>query len=428
MKFSIQSMRLYASRIKSKISHFSRRKIIKTVYFWLKRKLHKKIHLLFICHRPAVWGSLKTVFEAAIRDERFDVTILAIPNKKQLPKLDLNHEIYESEGAESFFENYPCQVINGFDKIRGKWVDPKALKPDYVFFQQPYNICRPRLYHSSRIADYAHIAYIHYAANFIADGIFEESHPRDFMKDISLLFPTSRYDEKIIKPYLRQIGSKAKLYYCGFPRYDEVQKYRGKESEIWSFPRSTMRKRIIWTPRWNTREGNCSFFDYKDFLIQYCELNSDVDLVFRPHPQAFLEWNATNELPEDEAEKYKKRFADCPNANIDMTGEYLSTFYSADIMITDISSIVAEFFLTGSPIIYCHKKDCFNDFSRVLSKGFYWVHNWNEMTRTLDFLKQGIDPLKETRQKIIQSEFSVGENAGIKIKNIIKQHFEGLRS
>lgn len=423
----MKGIRPFASKVKNAIQHFFCRRIIKPVRFWLKRKLHRKIDLLFICHRPAVWGSLKTVFEAAIRDERFDVTILTIPNKKQLPQSGLDHEVYESEGAESFFENYPCRVINGFDKTRGKWIDPKSLKPDYVFFQQPYNICRHRLYQSGRIADFAHIAYIHYAANFIADGIFEASHPRDFMRDISLLFPTSRYDEKIIGPYLRQIGSRAKLYYCGFPRYDEVQKYRGKESDVWSFPRSAARKRVIWTPRWSTREGNGSFFDYKDFLIQYCELNSDVDFVFRPHPQAFLEWNATGELPEEEAEKYKKRFADCPNAEIDMSGEYLSTFYSADIMITDVSSIVAEFFLTGKPIIYCHKKDCFNDFSRALSKGFYWVHNWPELKQTLDLLKKGSDPLKDVREEIIRSEFTVGENAGEKIKDILKQHFEGLR-
>ena len=91
-------------------------------------------------------------------------------------------------------------------------------------------------------------------------------------------------------------------------------------------------------------------------------------------------------------------------------------------MITDISSIVAEYFLTGKPIIYCHKKDCFNDFSRKLSEGFYWVRNWQELERTLQMLKSGDDPLKAKRQELIKSEFQISTaGAGNTIAALIKK-------
>src|SRR5574344_1704294 len=57
-----------------------------------------KINILFVCHRPAIWNYLKSLFLACNNDKTFNVTIVAIPNKKQLPDLGLSHEIYESEG------------------------------------------------------------------------------------------------------------------------------------------------------------------------------------------------------------------------------------------------------------------------------------------------------------------------------------------
>lgn len=387
---------------------------------------NKKINLVFVCYRPNVWGSLKTVFESCNSDEKFNVTIVAIPNKKQLPDLGFSHEIYESEGAEEFFKNYPCQVINGYNYETKKWFDLKKLKPDYVFFQQPYNVMRYSSYQSKKVSKYAKILYVHYAANFIGNGILEESYPKDFIKNVDTIFLEDYYDEKLVKNYLKKIKVKTKSILTGFPRYDGLNKYKNIDSNNWNLPRDNKIKRVIWTPRWSTNENNCHFFDYKDKLIEYIQNNQDVDFIFRPHPQAFLEWNATGELPEKEANIYKSKYDELKNAKIDKQKEYLTTFYSSDFMITDISSIIAEYFLTGKPIIYCHKTDCFNDFSRKLSEGFYWVNNWQELKETLNMLKSGKDPLKEKRQQIIKENFYINPNgAGNIIKDLIKKDFYG---
>ena len=159
-------------------------------------------------------------------------------------------------------------------------------------------------------------------------------------------------------------------------------------------------------------------------MIEYANKHSNFDFIFRPHPQAFLEWNATGELPEVEAEKYKKEYSDCNNAKIDLQKEYLTTFYSSDFMITDISSIVAEYFLTGKPIIYCHKKDCFNDFSRKISEGFYWVRNQKELEERINDLMAGNDPLAEVRKKLIKENFYINpRKAGKQIKEYMLEDF-----
>lgn len=393
----------------------------------LRRKIkiqnHEKIKVLFVCWRPAVWGSLKTVYEAMKSDDIFDVSIVTIPNKKQLPKLELNHEIYESEGAEEFWKGN--DVISGYNYETGEWLDLRLLKPDYVCFQQPYNVCRSPYAKSWVVRKYAKLFYIHYASNFIGSGVLEESNPPDFIKDVSFYFNQNQMDYDLMHEYLRKKNNTfTKQYLTGFPRYDNLAQYNNCESTLWSLPRTKNTFRIIWTPRWCTNEGNCCFFDYKDLFLEYCKNNQNVDFIFRPHPQAFLNWVSTGELSGKDAESYKFNYDKLPNAKIDNTKEYLTTFYSSDCMVTDISSIVAEYFLTGKPIIYCHKKDCFNDFSRKLSEGFYWVRNWKELEETLKMLQGGKDPLKQKRESLIKEAFYFNKkSSGELIKNIIKDDF-----
>ena len=112
----------------------------------LKRMNGEKANVVFVCHRPAVWEALHGVYDALKADEHFHVTIVAIPNKKELPDTWLYHEEYESEGAEEFWKPYGC--VNGYNYETKEWLDLRSLKPDYVFFQQPYNVARPPQYHS----------------------------------------------------------------------------------------------------------------------------------------------------------------------------------------------------------------------------------------------------------------------------------------
>ena len=407
------------------------KKLLKYFYSlrrFFKRIFHRKINIVFVCHRPNVWGSLKTVYEACLADSKFNVIIVPIPNKKQLPDLGLAHDYFESEGAEDFFRNFDGKVINGYNYENKKWLDLRKLNPDYVFFQQPYNVTRCNQYLSKKVSVYSKLVYIHYAANFIGGSVFYETYPIDFIKNVSFIFTADKFDHNAVSEYLKNMKVAAKAVLTGFPRYDELEKYKGCDSDNWNYAKSKDRIRVIWTPRWCANEGNCCFFDYKDVLLDYVEKHPEIDFIFRPHPQAFLELAATGELPPDKADEYKQRIAGLPNAKIDSRKEYLTTFYSSDILITDISSIVAEYFLTGKPVVYCHKKDCFNDFSRKIAEGFYWVRNWDELQKTIEMLKSGDDPLKEKRQEIIKSEFYIPKvGAGETIKNIIKEDFYGKR-
>ena len=396
----------------------------------LKRQLktlkQEKIKVVFVCHRPQIWDALKSVCKACIADEMFEVTIVTIPNKKQLPKLGLGHEEYVSEGAEEFFKDYPCQVIQGYDYENKTWFDLKKLEPDYLFFQTPYDVCRPPEYKSDVVCLYTRICYVHYGMPFMDGYIAEESFPRSFLKHTYFHFAEFLEMQKF---YVNRVAENPvhkheRVVLTGYPKLDGVEKYVGCESESWHFKGEAKRYRIMWTPRWSTGENNCTFFDFKDKLLDYVEKQKDAEFLFRPHPQAFAEFVEKKEMTAEEVENYKARYESMENAFIDTQREYLPSFYSSDVLITDESSIIPEYFLTGKPVIFTYKEPHLNDFAKKIAEGFYWVKNWEEMEEVLAKLKKGQDELKEKREQLIQEAFYMPEEgSGTEIKECLKMDF-----
>ena len=386
----------------------------------IKKITGEKINVIFVCHRPAVWGSLKTVYETMKQDSCFNVKIVTIPNKKQLPVLGLNHETYESEGAEDFWEGE--DVIPGYNYETKEWLDLKTLEPDYVFFQQPYNIERCQAQKSWEVAKYAKLAYVEYGYH-TNHALALDCLPKNFIRNVSLFFLQNKTEKEWYDEYFKEIDNNfTKMYITGFPRFDCLENYVNEQSICWKNNHNG-RFRVIWTPRWTTNENNCNFFNYKDKFIDYCKHNeTSVDFIFRPHPQAFLNWIAEGELTNEDVSKLNKIFDESNNMVIDKTKEYLTTFYSADCLISDYSSVVPEFFLTGKPVLYCINKNAVYNIEGEITKGFYMIHNWNELEKTLFDLQNGIDPLKEIRKNLIKSEFLMTEEtAGKRISDIIKK-------
>lgn len=387
----------------------------------IKSLKKEKIKVVFVCWRPSVWGSLKTVYEAMKEDEAFDVKILTTPNKKLLPKIGVNHEIYETEGAEEFWTGE--DVISGYNYKTGEWIDLRSLEPDYVCFQQPYNECRPENERSGIVSTYAKIFYVAYGYNTVKD-LAIECWRRDFVDDTSLYFAQSQTELNWYTEYAKlSKRNYSKAYLTGFPRFDDLEKYKNVSCDVWKLNKTSSMK-ILWTPRWCTNENNCHFFAYKDNFVNLIKNNEEYDFIFRPHPQAFLNWEYIGALSKTQRENYLKEYETSNNMNIDYSKDYLPIFYTSDVLITDYSSIIPEYLLTGKPIIYCKNDDSLYDPEGRIAQCFYYVRNWNELQSTLEMIKRGEDSLKEIRREIIQSEFYLGaESSGFRIKEIIKSDF-----
>ena len=261
---------------------------------------------------------------------------------------------------------------------------------------------------------------------FMNGYIAEESFPISFLKNTYFHFAEF---EEMRKFYIDRVADNAvhkkeRVLLTGYPKLDEAKNFVGCEGKNWIYKGDEKRFRIMWTPRWNTEEGNCTFFTFKDFVPEYVEADENLELLYRPHPQAEQEFLGRGIMTKEEIDAYRKKYEDSSNMSIDKSGDYLDNFYSSDVLITDESSIIPEYFLTGKPLIFTYDETHLNEFAESISKGFYWVKTPNELRTCLDKLISGEDPLKETRARLIKEHFYLPEKgSGWEIKEIIKADF-----
>ena len=112
---------------------------------------------------------------------------------------------------------------------------------------------------------------------------------------------------------------------------------------------------------------------------------------------------------------------------LDSNNNVNKTMETADILLTDFSGIIIQFFMTGKPIIYCPSNSIhpIPVLNRML-EGCYIAESWEDIQHYLKMLSEGNDPLKEKRTEILNNEeFTVHRNA---VNNIIEYLYNDFRS
>lgn len=389
----------------------------------VKRTRQEPIHLVLVAHMPALWSTFDSLYAAAANDPAFRVTVVAVPYRHA----SLPAGQYKDEGIFEFLTARHVKVVRGYNQETGAWLQPEWLAPDYVFFQTPYDLF-PAEWSVSNVSMLARIGYVPYGASLFKGEVVDVSHPPEFFSFVSLVLMESQHARDLMIEQFRfesWFDDKA-FVISGFPKLDYITARKNLEGGTWRRRLDSNVKRILWTPRWRTSEHNCHFFDYKDFFVEYCRKHTDVDFVFRPHPLCLQNFVQTGEMTAADASRLEQTYRDSANMTLDRSGDYQDTFLTSDVLVTDISSMMLEFFATGKPVIYTHRVDNFNRLGERLAEGFYWVRNASELDATLTMLFSGKDPLKSKRQDLLKSLFLLPEGgAGAHIKEILKTDFAG---
>ena len=398
----------------------------------MKNAQNKPLNVLFVCHEPALWSMFESVYKAMENDSKFCPLVAALPYKHGT----LPEDQYKDAGMFEYCAARKIKVVRGYNKEKDEWLQPATLDPDYVFFQTPYNFFPPQ-WSVARISMIAMICYIPYATCLFRGAVEATLHPESFFQHTQFVFKESIFSRDLFIKNFRSQGwlKEDNVILCGHPKLDYLINNNKTNNGSWKRGQQKDIKRIIWTPRWNTSEGNCHLFDYKDFFVSYCKENQNVDFIFRPHPLCLQNFLNTGELSQKDLSLLEMQYDQSLNMILDKSAEYKDTFLTSDILVSDISSMLLEYLGTGKPIIYTHRINVFNELGMKLSEGLYWVNNVMELKKTIDMLISGNDPLLIKRKQLM-SEILYMPNggSGLAIKDVIKTDFNqhatasGMRS
>ena len=337
----------------------------------------------FLCHMPALWSKLEPVYLEARAAADFEPIVIAA-----------HRDAVVRRETARFLMLKGVRVEEGGDEPS---TDLEALKPDYVFHSVPYEYFYPEQLKPTSVHRYARLCYVPYVGQLIySSGVAEITHHWGYFKLLRLAFLADEWEKSRLLKNFVWYGYKKGIKVVGSPHAESIA-----EAEKCAPTRVSRRPRVLWTPRWNTSEGNCHFFDHKNLLIALSE-RGEIDLTFRPHPLCLPHLLNTGELTQIEHDTYLERIARCEHAKLD-AGDYMEALKEHEVFVSDMSSVLGDAFLTGKPVVYTHRVNHFNELGRFMAEGFYWVRTPLELSTRLQTLAAGEDPLKEKREELLKA-------------------------
>lgn len=379
---------------------------LRSVYY-LKKNYNKaphdgKIKVGFIVQMPELWDKQSSVYIRMCGDTRFEPWLIIVP------KYDFeNSRIGDYSSEKNFFIsnclNQKYIVIYNDDK----WEKINISEFDYLFFQRPYEHYLPSFLRSSNTVCYTKNCYIPYATPEEKDTII---YPVSFFRNIYIGFMEDIGAAQINIQKFKGNCDKGIQHFMGigYPAFEKCMQIN-KKCEY---------ARFLWTPRWSYDPviGGSHFIEYYQQLSDYKW--GETKLIVRPHPlmwDNFIKEGILNKTQVDNViSLWKQR-----DITLDNNQSIEITYEDTDVLISDRSSVIPLFFLTGKPIIYCPLECEYSTLFSTILPGLYIANTWEELSEYINLLSQHKDPLRSVRQAIIDENFDCNSTATENIINTI---------
>ena len=366
-----------------------------------KIKNNEVLNVIFVVQYIPGWNKLEPIYSKMLKDQRFNPIIVCVPLNIQ------NHILMDDNGNDT----YQYFIEHGYKAIDallddGSWFDLKKLEPDYVFHSRPYNAFMPKCYTSYRIVRYALICNVMYGA-CLANNDRKVCINKAYFKNVYSYYAFDESEKEYYESLYRK-GIKYGIQRC-FPfGATGLEQLLGAKNNI---SRNTrFKKTVLWTPRWSTDShvGGSNFFNYKDTILQLATNNLDILFIIRPHPLMFSNFLKTGEMTEEEVTEFKLYCHNSDNVVLDESKSYSETFRNSDLLISDLSGIVPEYFITGKPIIYCHSNVDFEYTETInhLIHCCYEAFDSKDIERYVQELINQEDTMLQKRVEFIDTIFS----------------------
>lgn len=368
----------------------------------------RPIHLLWIVNDEFV-NNFITVYRECEKNSDFKMTVLAAPH--------LGYDFANSISSDEIYE-YLTQngvaCINSWNKETGQYVEIEPLQPDYIFTTTPYDIYLPEPYRSDQLILHGQLCNVDYGAVIIKwEGAYSSLNGSDYYKNASMFFhccDSEDYDDQKDKT-------------IGYLKLDEYLFYNRPlfNPQKWKIPNAT---KIVWKPRWTMLEGDSTLNPYLANFYDFLLGNQSVELALLMHP--LLEKNILTKGFEKFYQRNIEKLRSLPNFTEIDNGDFLDTALGADILIADHSSTIAEFTITGKPILYTTPGVKLNTLGKKIMEHAYVVSSFEEVAGILNRLIKGDDPKKEMREANMHGYFKTppaGKTIAQLLLEILEQDF-----
>ena len=391
----------------------------------LRKDKSRKIRVAFLCEENPKWG-YQSIYDEMKKDDNFEV--LPIIN---LPIITYRRQEFLQKKNIEFFKSFGMESIDGFDYENNIYKSLEEMKPDIVFYQQPWYMIHSQI--PEVVSKYALTCIISYGFTSIDTQSWGSEAIRKNSGNLWKMFAESEYHNKFYQK-AAELKHKDIMVTKGYPKLDNYRMPIDQRFEdLWKDSEKEEKHRIIWAPHHSIEKYGFEMSNFKEQYLYFLELakkHPEYNFVVKPHPSLRYKCITEKFLTEKEYDDYIAEWNSLGNAVVYTDGNYFDIFKTSDVLITDSSSFLAEYFYSGKPIIFFESPNRagFNKFGLKIKKGFYTLAKTEDTEELLyKLLIKKEDKLKTLREKIIKQEFYYPESGiGKNIVNYLKKQTERL--
>ncbi|WP_086306921.1 glycosyltransferase family protein [Campylobacter devanensis] len=382
------------------------------------KKEGEKIRVVFLFQEASYWVSIKTLYEKLKADDRFEIFVIAIP-VLTVPHLN----VFEIKDKHiEFLKENNIDYIDG--RIAGrKCFDPFYLKPDYVFTQIHFDIQRSLECKSTILGLYTKVCLVPHAFLLSASDNSELIYQQNYFR----IFVPNEEHKNILKSVIHRDDN---IEVTGYPRFD-LYKEKIEDCPIWNISKKENPniKRIIWSPHWwaygSTQELADKIFEFWAYFYNLAKENKDIEVIIKPHPNLLNGIVGNGFATEEEIEFLIKELDELDNISMYAGGEYFDLFKTADLMINNSISFLAEWLPSNKPMIFIDTERKFelNEKAEKILNVYYHIDNINDLNNQINnLLFKEQDYLKEKRRLLAEEFLPTEKDAADKIIESLIKH------
>lgn len=354
------------------------------------------IRVVFFFPRVTQTDNLMPLFERMHGDPRFAPMILCCRTQDR----------GQTDAYGFYAEKYPTsegyRVIDGGPHVNDN-LSFYELDADVVFFHTPYslNAQRPFYLRADFAARHCRVANVTYGYPLLSlDTSSYHVYAGGHVKKCDMIFAES---PACVEPYGRHLGPE-KIHVTGYTKVDEFRRHLDPEP-FESFAPKAERLDVMWTPHWqlpgdpkgDTETSN--FLKYHEIMLKVAA-RPDVVLHVRPHPLLRQRLSVLRIMTTRQYDAILQRFRKA-GAEVYPAEEgvsYVPALMRSAVLISDFSSLVAEFTITNRPIIFCRTQEVWSNGKWIGDFGKDLIENCSYVVDDAAGLEASLETILTTRR------------------------------
>lgn len=369
------------------------------------------LKIVFFAQEYSVWPTLKPIYESCLKDETIIAQLVHVPFLGQDKSVQIDEE-------------RSCYWQNGYQIIAAEEYDLAAESPDIAFFLKPYDLIPPPFMVGQVIKAGVRCIYAPYGF-YAAEGKDFTAYACTLPVQTAAWFVLA--DGKKHAQDLRRYGYRdgENVLCCGNPRTDLLRRPNRLPPRPQEWKKLEEKKTVLYNTHFTVEEekGFGTFIEFGEKLFEWFKKNSDLGLIWRPHPLLHQHLIRANLFSQKEWEALVSRLNCVENIVVDTNEDYLLSFYYSNAIISDGTSFLKEYLFTERPVCYTRKQnsaDHFND--NKLLPCYTIADRFEQIEVFLENLRAEKDPQKEKRMQLVREEFwGVDEPVSETVLKTIKQ-------